>query len=169
MVDRIFQKYKMYGVKVMEEKQGEKDSLLDWVDKQKPINEKRKFHLEDEEKKIVERRKGPDILVKFVRASAVTAWIVFAASLVFVDMAMPQTESFWSKWFKTNVRTYWDTDWLKYFFYSSVFLSLLCFASLIVNSRRRRRRGDRYSFSLIFVGIMSVIGIAIYYIKFYQV
>lgn len=118
------------------------------------------------ENEYYDRRKGPDIWVKLVRWLGFTAWGIMFFIITITDRAKPQSETFFERLFKVQVRQTWDFGLIRYAFYLMITLCILCVIGLIINSRRHRRKTDRYNFSLILMMGLGIIGIIMYLVNF---
>lgn len=122
--------------------------------------------MEQKEREFVERRKGPDLLVRLVHWLGSIAWIIMFFILGITDRAKPQTATFFDRFFKVQVRETWNYSLVQWAFYLMILLSILCLIGLIANACRHRRKSDRYSFSLIMMFILAVVGIMMYLASF---
>lgn len=122
--------------------------------------------MEPNDRKFIERRKGPDIWVRLVHWLGITAWIIMFFILAITDRAKPQVENFFDRFFKVQVRNSWNYSLVQWSFYLMILLSVLCVIGLLVNAKRHKRKGDRYSFSLIVMLILAVVGILMYLTSF---
>ncbi|KXG77468.1 hypothetical protein [Thermotalea metallivorans] len=118
------------------------------------------------ENEYYDRRKGPDIWVKLVRWLGFIAWGIMFFIITITDRAKPQAETFFERLFKVQIRQTWDFGLIRYAFYLMITLCILCVIGLIINSRRHRRKTDRYNFSLILMMGLGIIGIIMYLVNF---
>jgi heme/copper-type cytochrome/quinol oxidase subunit 2 len=110
----------------------------------------------------IERRRGPDFWIKFVKGTIFIVWIALLASLVIFAFSQPLRENMISRAIGEVSRTYWDLNTLIYVVYVFIVQLIISFIALMINLRRNRRKSDSISKSHIFVSIMSIIGIIIY-------
>ena len=83
----------------------------------------------NEEKKVyVEKRKGPNFWVKFVKFFSIFDWILIAAILFILDSAMPKKETFFDRIFNINRYDIWDFEDLK-----TILLFLIIFLFHMLN------------------------------------
>ncbi len=122
--------------------------------------------MEEKNREFIERRKGPDILVRLVHWLGAAAWIIMFFILAITDRAKPQMATFFDRFFKIQVRETWNYSLVQWSFYLMILLSILCIIGLLVNAKRHRRKSDRYSFSLIMMLILAVVGILMYIASF---
>ena len=107
------------------------------------------------------RRKKTDIWFKSIRWFAVTGWLLVLAAIFITAIAKPENKNYFNK-FTMNLRTTWDMELFRYFFYSMIIGCCISVAGFVINIKRHRRKNDEYLISLILLGITSLIGIAIY-------
>ncbi len=112
----------------------------------------------------IERRRGPDILVKSLRWIGFAGWFLMVMALIILEKARPKTTLVFNKIFDVdpNMRTYWDRDLVRYIFYLMILGFTLSAVGLIFNSLRHRRKSDTYRIYLILLGVISFIGMMIY-------
>ncbi len=122
--------------------------------------------MEQKEREFVERRKGPDVLVRLVHWLGITAWIIMFFILAITDRAKPQMATFFDRFFKVQVRETWNYSLVQWSFYLMILLSLLCILGLLANVKRHKRKSDRYSFHLIMMLILATVGIMMYLASF---
>lgn len=116
------------------------------------------------ERVFVDRRKGPDFWVKWVRRVGIIVWIIVIAIIFIIDKAKPPLESFLDRMFNIQLRKTWDDSLMFYAFCLLLFLFLLCAFTMVINIYRHRRKTDRFNPTVIFFGITSMIGIIIFMI-----
>ncbi|MFZ5968572.1 MAG: hypothetical protein ACOYVK_15565 [Bacillota bacterium] len=121
---------------------------------------------ENRRRDFVDRRKGPDIWVRIVQWLGFMAWGIMFVILTITDRAKPEAETFFERFFKIQVRNSWNQDLLQFAFYLMLLLNFLCIFGLIINSRRCRRKSDKYNLSLVLMMILAFVGIAMYFVNF---
>lgn len=84
--------------------------------------------------KFQDRRRGPDILVKWVKWASLISWLIVSIVLFIIDRARPPVETFFERVLNIKLRTTWDEDLLKYSFYLLIALFIFCAISLIFNA-----------------------------------
>jgi hypothetical protein len=113
-----------------------------------------------------DRRRGPDLWVKLVHWLGITAWGIMFFIIFITDRARPPMETFFDRLFKVQVRQTWDLDLLQYALYLMITLCVLCIAGLLINTKRRRRKTDRYNISLILMMGLGIFSIIMYFANF---
>ena len=108
----------------------------------------------------LQRRRGPDFLIRLMEALGVFGWLLMFVALLVVGKAKPQVETFFDRHYHIALRTAWDESLIDYLCYVMLFGLCLSVSGLIINRKRHRRKGDEYRISLILVGIISLAGIA---------
>ncbi len=118
---------------------------------------------EEENKKSYNRRTGPDIWVKLRRIFAIIIWPVLFITLLLLDFAKPQVETFFDRLYNINIRDSWNTEFTNYIFILMIIGFFSSILGLIISSKRNRRRSDKYPFSFIFMAVLSLIGILLHF------
>lgn len=114
------------------------------------------------EKRLTERRKGPDAVVKAVWWTAGISWLLFVAALIFVETARPEIATFFDRQFNISIRDYWDENVLLYVFIIHVLNYAVCVIGFIFNMARHKRKTDRFNRSILVLGALSLAGILWY-------
>jgi len=123
--------------------------------------------MEEKSKNFVERRKGPDLLLKLINVIVFFSWLLIIAILTITAKAGPESATFFDRLLQVDIRNTWDAGLAQYMFYLMLVLLLLCVLGIAFNAARHRRRSDRYRISLFIMGGASVIGIIVYLISFF--
>jgi len=113
-----------------------------------------------------DRRKGPDILLKLITWISFIGWVLIVGVLAIISKAGPQTATFFDRLLETRIRGTWDYELMQYAFYLLIVMLVLGLTGLAMNSRRHRRKTDRYRLSLIIMTIFSLAGIILYLLTF---
>ena len=113
-----------------------------------------------------ERRKKADWVINMATALSVVSWFVAFGVWLLLDMAAPEREDFFSRVFGGTVRGYWDTSLLPIAFILLVISFLTCVGAFIFNMMRMRRKTDKYRKSIIIVGIITIVGIVMFLLRF---
>lgn len=111
---------------------------------------------------MLERRKGPDTLVKWVKWSGIISWILVSIALFVTLIAKPGFESYMDESFHVKLGSTWDTVLMHYVLLLLVFLFFFCMISIAVNLMRCRRKSDRFNKTLIINAVAAFIGILLY-------
>lgn len=111
---------------------------------------------------MLDRRKGPDTLVKWVKWSGIISWILVSLILFITLIAKPGFESYMDKSFHIRLQDSWDTDMMQYVLLLLVLLFFFCMISISVNLMRCRRKSDRFNKTLIFNAAAALVGILLY-------
>lgn len=116
---------------------------------------------------MLDRRKGPDALVKWVKWSGIISWVLVVIVLFLTLIAKPGFESYMDRSFHVKLENSWDTNLVQYAFILLVFLFFFCMVSIIINLLRCRRKSDRFNKTLIINAVASFLGILAYLIVFF--
>lgn len=114
----------------------------------------------------VERRKKPDWVVKAVTICSVIGWGLAVLAMLFMDFASPKKENFFSRLFQTPVDSGWNSGLLIFILVILTMVFFLCVVGLIFNMTRHKRKSDKFSKSLIFLGVASLIALVAYLMYF---
>ncbi|MBU0992482.1 MAG: hypothetical protein KJ737_08320 [Proteobacteria bacterium] len=113
-----------------------------------------------------DRRQGPDFWIKFLKGLAVSAWFLMLGILIVLEVAKPEFETFFDRYYHLKLRTSWDLELARQIYYL-MFAGLgLSIAGLLIGSKRHRRKTDARPVSLILVGLFSISGIILYKLYF---
>ena len=113
----------------------------------------------------VERRRGNDGLLRIMSWLGLFGWFLMLMALLVLDKAKPQQlENMMSglDGRTTYLNFGWNDDLLRYVFIFMVLGFFVSIMGLFINTMRHRRRSDSYRLHLIFLLIMSTIGIVYY-------
>lgn len=116
---------------------------------------------------MLDRRKGPDLLTKWVKWSGIISWLIIIVILFLTVVAKPDFESYMDKSLHIILGDTWNISLLKFAFILLVFLFFFCMISMIINLFRSRRKSDRFNKTLIINAAISVIGIVIFLMLLY--
>lgn len=116
----------------------------------------------DKNGKVIEqRRQGADLWVKIIHWLGVCVWVLMIVVLMLTDKARPPMATFLDRVLQVELRTTWDLGLVRYACFLMIIILCLCTAGFFINSKRHQRKSDRYSRSLIVMGSLSALGIAI--------
>ncbi len=111
---------------------------------------------------MLDRRKGPDTLVKWVKWSGIISWLLVSLILFITLVAKPGFESYMDTSFHIKLQDAWDTDMMQYVLLLLVLLFFFCMISIAVNLTRCRRKSDRFNKTLILNAAAALVGILLY-------
>ena len=114
--------------------------------------------------KIVNRRRGPDRLVKAISVISGLAWLIIFIVFILISYAKPKMETLFDRKYGITLSQEWDKTMLRYAIVLLGLIMIVCFSGIVINMSRHHRRTDRYNKSLIFFGVGSLLGIIIYLI-----
>ncbi|MDD3706444.1 MAG: hypothetical protein PHC45_10355 [Clostridiaceae bacterium] len=115
---------------------------------------------------MLDRRRGPDKLVKWVKWSGIISWFLVSITLFITLIAKPDFESYMDKSFHVKLQSTWDTIMMQYVLVLLVLLFFFCMISIAVNLSRCRRKSDRFNKTLILNAAASFVGIILYLLFF---
>lgn len=109
-----------------------------------------------------EKRNGPDFLVYWIRISSFAVWLLLGIFFLVADFAKPEQVTLFDRLFDVTRRTVWDQNMLMISFFVAIVLFFFSLLSLILNTRRLKRKSDHISLSLIISLIVSTLSILLY-------
>lgn len=121
---------------------------------------------DDKANKPPEHRKGPDLLVKWVRFSSFLSWLLFFGTVLMWDSAKPEIHTILDMQYGKRSRGSWDGDLLNIAFAFSIVTFVFVLISLLFNSQRLRRKLDGISVSLVIVLILSGITMVGFFVNY---
>lgn len=113
----------------------------------------------NDRRKSRERRSGPDVLVLSLRWFAALGWVLVVGAFFLISFAKPQTVTFFERVNNLPVRSEWDYSLVAYVFWMLFGGIVLGLIGLLVNLMRRRRKNDIFYFSLLALGLVSLVGL----------
>lgn len=119
----------------------------------------------EQNKTFIERRRGPDAVVKAVWWTVGISWLLFILAVIFFETARPETETFFDRQFNVSIRDYWDENALLYVFIVLVLDLSVCIMGFIFNMARHKRKTDKISKSILILGIAALGGILWYLLR----
>ena len=112
-------------------------------------------------KKIKNRRRGPDSVVKMITFFSVLTWLIIISALIIYNMAYPKMGSY-----QTIRSTLLESG------NAAVVIKLLLFINIILgvwgiiaNTMRNKRKTDRFHISLVISAAVSLLGFLIVLVK----
>lgn len=113
-----------------------------------------------------ERRISNDWVVKWLDWSVIVTWVISFIIMANTMLAMPQRPNTIDNYYGYIVRRTWDMERIQNNIYFLLALFIVSSISLILNSTRMKRAGDRYRVSLMVMGVLSLMLILAYLFYF---
>ncbi|MBF0458952.1 MAG: hypothetical protein HQK99_13775 [Nitrospirae bacterium] len=108
---------------------------------------------------VIDKRKGPDFIVKSISWVVASCWLVIFVAWSYVYYAMPEHLTIFDPHgIYRQARTYWDIHLLKDAFIAINVLLLISIAGMVESILRHHRKTDRLPKTLIIMIIMSLVG-----------
>ena len=106
----------------------------------------------------VEKRKGPDPIVKWVNKAGYITWGILFVILCCIGLARGREATFIDKMANIPVDVAWNNNMLWVSLIITFVLFVLCMVSIVLNIMRSRRKTDTISMSLILCEFFSFLG-----------
>lgn len=116
----------------------------------------------------VERRHGRDWMAKAISVFTGVGWMFAMFMLLLFSKAQPGTENFITRVLNISVNTNYNSRFLWLSLYSLIAAFIFCLFGVLFNIMRSRRKTDRFNKPLIFLSVMSAVGIFLFLSVFYQ-
>ncbi|MEA1969079.1 MAG: hypothetical protein U9N77_12780 [Thermodesulfobacteriota bacterium] len=117
--------------------------------------------MKNEKKEKSERRCHQDIWTKVLFFFNYCVWILIVGILIVIEMARPQFETFFDRFYKLNLRTSWDTEVFIYLYYLVITGLIISTAGFVLTLGRARRKSDGNCISLLIMWLISITGLAV--------
>lgn len=104
----------------------------------------------------MDRRKKNDFWAKLLFYLNILAGILLLGILLIFHRARPEFETLFDRFYKLNLRTTWDIQYLYYLIYIVNFGIFICLSGLFLRKFRGRRENDHKK-ALMVTGIISLI------------
>ena len=101
------------------------------------------------------RRKGPDRWLRSLTWLTIAGWVLLFISFILFDVARPEAETLFHRMMGVFPVQGWNIGLKNIVFYIVMGCQGLSVVGVLVNSRRMRRKSDRYRWSLMGLAIMS--------------
>lgn len=108
----------------------------------------------------MERRKSRDIWARLFILANFVAWLVLFVSLVVFHFAQPEFETVFDRFYRLDVRTYWDMEAVRYVFLTLALGLAISVGGLMLSLFRARRKTDHRKPIIILGGLYLVLFIA---------
>jgi hypothetical protein len=101
-------------------------------------------------------------MAKAISIFTAMGWLLAMAMLLLFSKAQPGTENFITKVLKIQVDAYYNSHFLWLSLYSLIAAFVFCLFGVLFTIMRSRRKTDRFSKPLIFLSVMSAVGIFLF-------
>jgi hypothetical protein len=103
------------------------------------------------------RRRGPDTMTKAIGIFAGISWLLVLIVFILNTYAKPRVATLFDKRYGVSINQNMDTTLLMYANIALALVVAVCFTGIMINMIRHKRKSDRFSKSLIFFGLGSLI------------
>ncbi len=115
---------------------------------------------------VIERRKGPDLLIKLMKVINELGWLLYVVSLFLLELRKDLAQNYLDLQLTGKMPPPWKREDIKYVFYILVLNFILSLTGIFLNGLRHHRKKDQYRISLIIMGIIALLGI-LYYLFYF--
>lgn len=115
---------------------------------------------------IPNRRRKKDWVTQAVPVVSVIGWLTAIVFLILLERARPQQSNFFSRYFDVVLVTAWNASLVRTSLMVLVGVLLVCVVGFFFNMLRQKRKTDKYSKSIIILGLISLVAIAAVIIVF---
>lgn len=114
-----------------------------------------------------DRRRRKDPVLWIISVFGVVSWTLLVPSLLLIEKARPQLETFFDRVLELEVRASWDETAYLYAFFLMLLVLLVSGFGLILNVFfRNRRKTDSIRINLVLVFLISLLGVVMYVVRF---
>ncbi len=110
---------------------------------------------------IFDRRCGRDIWSRVLIGLNVSVWLLVIGFLIVIEMAKPQYETFFDRFYRLGLRTEWDFEAFFYLYYLIAAGLVISIAGFCLSSVRARRKTDYSCTSFLILWVISFAGFAV--------
>ena len=126
------------------------------------MDDRKRINIPGQPVKYEDRRKKPDWVVRSVTIVAAIGWVLALFALLLLDRASPVEGNFITRFLDIPVVSFWNTTLIRVAFAMTIASFAVCFAGIILNAARHRRKTDRYNKLLISITIASTLLLVLY-------
>ena len=106
-----------------------------------------------------DRRGRRDVWTRLLTLFNALSWVVIVLILILTERAKPEFESFFDRFYRLDIRTWWDIEFVRYLFWLAFAGSIMSSVGLMLSVTRGRRRDDASRSGLMLMGLFSVLGL----------
>ncbi|MCP4134999.1 MAG: hypothetical protein GY754_28755 [bacterium] len=108
------------------------------------------------------KRHNGDLLIKSKNFLALVSSLVLLSVVILLALAKPKGGTMFDRFYNTGTGfSMWNASLVEYSFFLMIPLAICSVVGLIINSKRHKRKNDRYSMALVISLIASLLGMII--------
>ena len=115
---------------------------------------------EENTERPIDRRRRPDKVLKVMWGLTLTSWGLILFGLLMTYHASPQQITILDIYRSKEIRNYWQPEYLFYALYLMIPGLFLSIVALALNSRRMKRKSDKFSIAIFLAITISIISMA---------
>jgi len=104
----------------------------------------------------LDRRKKSDIWAKALFYLNILAWCLLLLLFLIFHRAQPEFESLFDRFYRLQLRTQWDLQYIYYLIYCISMSIVICLSGLFLSVYRGRRKTDNKK-ALVITGVVSLV------------
>ena len=113
-------------------------------------------------RQFVERRRRPDWVMRSVTVVALIGWTGPIIAFILLERARPEGAGLFSGLFDITILNPWNSSLLRWAFVSIVSSLIITSIGMFINTKRKRRKTDRFNRLLIILGAFSIVFIVFF-------
>jgi preprotein translocase subunit SecG len=125
-------------------------------------------HSKEETRHFVDRRRGRDWMTKATSVFTGLGWLFAMFMMLLFSKAHPEEENFITRVLNIALNTNWNSHFLWLSLYSLIAAFIFCLMGILFTIMRSRRKSDRFNKPLIFLSVMSAVGIFMFLSLFHR-
>ncbi len=127
------------------------------------VNNKYKAYCHNKNASFKSRRR-PDFWVRIRAVSMMAGWALLLVFLFLMDFVKTKIGFFDNNFYNLSMLGIWSKEITNYMLIIMATALTTSIIGLFINSKRNKRRSDKFPFSLLFIGGISSAGIILFYI-----
>lgn len=112
----------------------------------------------DDRREMRDRRQKTDAWMRSLRWFAISGWGLVFGSFFVMSFAKPRSTTFFARMNNLSTAHGWNMELMNYVFWMLFAGIVVGICGLIINLMRRRRKQDVFYFSLLALGVVSILG-----------
>ena len=120
------------------------------------------------ETRFIDSRKKADWVTHMATILSAVSWVIAAIVWFVLDQAQPEKAHMFTRYFDVAVRESWNYSFIPLVLVLLNVSLLSCVAAFIFNVLRKRRKTDKYKKSVIIIGLITLVGMVVFLVRFWD-